>query len=164
MSTPFETMLKFPESKIGREEKLKILEPFIRRGFHEGYSENMLYEQIKGTTLGMRRSDFLKLATPTYEELRVSTKVSTLEDASRMNIGDLRQKASNLEDRFWTRVRFDYTLPNGESDSKYLTYGFNDMNSVGEIKAEALSVMVGDSIDSTLEFDNIVLEEMYKQF
>lgn len=164
MTAPLESLFNFPEGKLSREEKVAWLEPFIRGGFRQGFSENGLLEMIKGSNVSMRRQDFLKLATPIYEEMRQATAVSLKDDSERMNITDLLKKNANLEDRFWARVRFDYTLPNGQTDSKYLTYGFEEMESIGDLKADAMSVMAGDSIDIQVVFDTIEIEEMYRRY
>jgi len=46
---------------LGREQKIKLLQTFIRRGLSEGLSATRMYEQIRGTALGIRKKDFLDL-------------------------------------------------------------------------------------------------------
>lgn len=45
-----------------REQKVKLLWPLIEKGHREGLTVTRMYEQTKGTALGMRKTEFLALA------------------------------------------------------------------------------------------------------
>jgi len=46
---------------LGKTEKIRVLTQFVRKGISEGLSASKMYEQIRGTPLGIRKQDFLGL-------------------------------------------------------------------------------------------------------
>lgn len=164
MTTPTEILADLIVAPGQGISKAELLAPFIRQGFFEGWSENMLYSEIKGTALGMRRADFLKIATPLYDELRQASQVSLLKADDTFLIKDLVQKKASLEDRFWATVRIDYNLPNGEADYKYLTYGFGEKKSIADLEEDILNAWYGYYIAPEALDVQVKLETLYKQY
>jgi len=54
-------LLSFIMVQIGKQQKLKMLSQFVSKGLREGLSATKMYEQIRGTPLGIRKKDFLGL-------------------------------------------------------------------------------------------------------
>jgi len=46
---------------LEKQQKINILSQFVRKGLKEGLSATKMYEQIRGTPLGIRKKDFLGL-------------------------------------------------------------------------------------------------------
>lgn len=149
---------------LPRNFRIAILSEVIVRGLKEGMTATEIYEQIRGTPLGIRRSDFYALA----RELRpAAAYFAWLERQPESTIPERFQLpqwrfAAPPETRYIARVRATVRRPTGQLEQVWTTVRLTRLDTLGNIRSRARLAVADTEAVEEEDVMEVHLEELWR--
>lgn len=165
MVVPAAFEIAYPVSRVSVPEARAILSPFLESAYHSGLSAYEFYHTVVAkSTVTMTTSDYFSWANSKYEKFDKATSQLRGDPLNPFLITELPQQKTSLPDRFWAKVEYETTLPSGESQKGYFTYGFEDKQSIADVENGAYDYLMESGSAPGGEVSHVQVTELYKQY
>lgn len=157
--------IALPAERVSVPEARAILSPFLESAYHQGMSAFEFYHTVVAkTTVTMTTEDYYSWANAKYDHYDKATSQLKGNPLDSFLISELPQEKSTLPDRFWAKVEYTTTLPSGEEQTNFITYGFGDKQSIADLENGAYDYLTGAEYGAGGEISSVQVTELYKQY